>query len=77
MLVVMKKDATETNIQAVVDAAEKRGYVARPIPGGDRVSIGILYNKGSVDASHFLGLNPKDGIIGNILIALTFDGESS
>ena len=55
MLVVMKKDATETNIQAVVDAAEKRGYVARPIPGGDRVSIGILYNKGSVDASHFLG----------------------
>lgn len=55
MLVVMKKDATETSIQAVVDAAEKRGYVARPIPGGDRVSIGILYNKGSVDSSHFMG----------------------
>jgi len=55
MLVVMKKDATETNIQAVVDAVEKRGYVARPIPGGDRVSIGILYNKGSVDTSQFLG----------------------
>lgn len=55
MLVVMKKDATEANIQAVVDAAEKRGYVARPIPGGDRVSIGILYNKGSVDSGHFLG----------------------
>ena len=55
MLVVMKIDATETNIKAVVDAAEKRGYVARPIPGGDRVSIGILHNKGSVDTSMFLG----------------------
>ncbi len=54
MLVVMKKDATETNVQAIVDAAEKRGYVARPIPGGDRVSIGILHNKGSVDAGYFL-----------------------
>ncbi|MCK5100450.1 MAG: 3-deoxy-7-phosphoheptulonate synthase, partial [Desulfobacteraceae bacterium] len=54
MLVVMKKDATETSVQAVVDAAEKRGYVARPIPGGDRVSIGILYNKGSVDSGLFL-----------------------
>ena len=55
MLVVMKIDATEINIKAVVDAAEKRGYVARPIPGGDRVSIGILHNKGSVDTSMFLG----------------------
>ncbi|MBV5268561.1 MAG: 3-deoxy-7-phosphoheptulonate synthase, partial [Burkholderiaceae bacterium] len=29
-------------------------YVARPIPGGERVTIGILHNKGPVDASPFL-----------------------
>ncbi|MFH1155754.1 MAG: 3-deoxy-7-phosphoheptulonate synthase [Pseudomonadota bacterium] len=56
MLIVMKTGATEANIQAVVKAAEKRGYAARPIPGGDRTSIGILYNKGSVESAHFLGL---------------------
>jgi 3-deoxy-7-phosphoheptulonate synthase len=63
MLVVMKKDATEANVQAVVDAAEKRGYVARPIPGGDRVSIGILYNKGSVDSGLFLGFEDVKEVI--------------
>ncbi len=63
MLVVMKKDATEANIQAVVDAAEKRGYVARPIPGGDRVSIGILYNKGSVDSGYFLEFDDVKEVI--------------
>ncbi|MCK5541867.1 MAG: 3-deoxy-7-phosphoheptulonate synthase [Desulfobacterales bacterium] len=63
MLVVMKKAATEANIQAVVDAAEKRGYVARPIPGGDRVSIGILYNKGSVDSGYFLDFEDVKEVI--------------
>lgn len=53
MLVVMNKDATLEEIDAVVAVIEKLGYTARPIPGGERVSIGILYNKGSVDASHF------------------------
>ncbi len=55
MLVVMKKDAAEKDIQAVVDAAEKRGFTAQPIAGGDRVSIGILHNKGSVDTGMFQG----------------------
>ncbi|MBU1583885.1 MAG: 3-deoxy-7-phosphoheptulonate synthase, partial [Proteobacteria bacterium] len=44
-------------------AIEKRGYTARPIPGGDRVSIGILHNKGSVDAAHFLGLDGVKEVI--------------
>ncbi len=63
MLIVMNKGATDENIQGVVNAAEKRGYAARPIPGGDRVSIGILHNKGSVDASHFLGLGGVKEVI--------------
>ena len=56
MLVVMSHLATQKEIDNVISVVEKRGYMARPIPGGDRVSIGILHNKGSVDASHFRGL---------------------
>ena len=56
MLVVMNKKATKEEIDAVAAAIEARGYTARPIPGGDRVSIGILNNKGPVDASVVLGL---------------------
>lgn len=56
MLVVMNKTATEKETAAVVAAIEKRGYTARPIPGGERVSIGVLHNRGAVDASYFLGL---------------------
>lgn len=55
MLIVMDKKATAEEIKAVVDAVEARGYTARPIPGGERTSIGVLYNKGAVDASFFLG----------------------
>ncbi|MCP4723179.1 MAG: 3-deoxy-7-phosphoheptulonate synthase, partial [Desulfobacteraceae bacterium] len=53
----MEKGTTDEQVQAIVRTIEKRGYTARPIPGGDRVSIGILHNKGSVDAAHFLGLD--------------------
>jgi 3-deoxy-7-phosphoheptulonate synthase len=56
MLVVMNKNATSVQIDAVVKAIESRGYTARPIPGGERVSIGVLYNKGAVDAAAFVGL---------------------
>jgi 3-deoxy-7-phosphoheptulonate synthase len=59
----MEKGITEEKIQAAVDTIEKRGYTARPIPGGDRVSIGILHNKGSVDAAHFLGLDGVKEVI--------------
>ncbi len=56
MLVVMEQKATQSEIDNVVAAIEARGYTARPIPGGERVSIGILNNEGPVDPSAFLGL---------------------
>jgi len=63
MLVVMDKKATQPEIDFVVATIEERGYTARPIPGGERISIGILNNKGHVDASPFLGLpGVKDAI---------------
>jgi len=56
MLIVMDRKATPEQIDRVVQIIESKGYTARPIPGGDRVSIGILNNKGPVDAGLFMGL---------------------
>lgn len=56
MLIVMDKDATPEQIQAVVAKIEGLGYVAQPIPGGERVAIGILRNPGPVDPALFLDL---------------------
>jgi len=63
MLVVMDKKATKEEIDIVVKAIEDYGWTARPIPGGERVSIGVLNNSGPVDASIFLGFRGvKDAI---------------
>ena len=63
MLVVMDKSATTEQIAQVVTVIEQSGCTARPIPGGDRVSIGVLNNKGPVDAALFIGLpGVKDAV---------------
>ena len=63
MLVVMNQQATAEEIDAVIAAIEGKGYTARPIPGGQRMAIGILHNKGAVDASYFLAMpGVKDAI---------------
>lgn len=63
MLIVMDKNATAEQIDRVVRTIEARGFTARPIPGGDRVSIGILNNAGPVDPALFAGLpGVKDAI---------------
>ena len=49
MLIVMRRGAGEDQIEAVIKSLEEKGYQARPIPGGDRVSIAVLFNKGPVD----------------------------
>lgn len=63
MLIVMNKGATSEQIDQVISLIETKGYTARPIPGGDRMAIGVLYNKGSVDAALFLGMpGVKDAV---------------
>jgi 3-deoxy-7-phosphoheptulonate synthase len=52
----MEKNATDEQVNAVIDRVKELGYIPRPIPGGERVSIGILYNKGPVEGSLFLGM---------------------
>lgn len=63
MLIVMERKATQQEIDNVVFAIGAKGYTARPIPGGERVSIGILNNEGPVDAGLFLQMpGVKDAI---------------
>jgi 3-deoxy-7-phosphoheptulonate synthase len=56
MLIVMHQKATQDQIDKVVEEIINRGYKALPIPGGDRVSIGVLYNKGVVDPTIFISM---------------------
>lgn len=56
MLIVMDQKATREEIDKVTSLIEARGYTARPMPGGERVAIGILNNEGPVDAGLFLAL---------------------
>ena len=56
MLLVMKQNATQEQIDDVIGRIEAAGFTARPIPGGHRTAIGILHNKGAVDPARFQGL---------------------
>jgi 3-deoxy-7-phosphoheptulonate synthase len=53
MLVVMKPHATEAEIQAVVERIRTLGLTPHPIPGAQRVAIGVTGNKGSIDTGQF------------------------
>ena len=56
MLIVMKADATDGQVEAVVRVIENLGYKAHPMPGATRTAIGITGNQGAVDPSHFENL---------------------
>jgi 3-deoxy-7-phosphoheptulonate synthase len=56
MLVVMKNDATEEQVQAVIKEIEKMGYRGVPMPGALRTAVCILGNKGSIDATQLLAI---------------------
>jgi 3-deoxy-7-phosphoheptulonate synthase len=56
MLVVMDKDASPAQIEAVVAKIESLGFAAQPMPGGERTAIGILRNPGPVDPALFLDM---------------------
>src|SRR5580765_1934379 len=56
MLIVMRNDAPPADIQRVVAVIEEMGFQARPMPGRQRTTIGVIGNEGPVDASRVLGL---------------------
>ncbi|HSB28830.1 MAG TPA: 3-deoxy-7-phosphoheptulonate synthase [Pyrinomonadaceae bacterium] len=56
MLIVMKADATDSQIEAVLRVIEELGFKGHPMPGATRTAIGITGNQGAVDPSHFENL---------------------
>lgn len=56
MLIVMKTDATDSEIEAVLRVIEELGFKGHPMPGATRTAIGITGNQGAVDPSHFENL---------------------
>jgi len=54
MLVVMKNDATQADIQAVIQEIEAMGYQGIPMPGAQRTAVCIVGNQGPVDDSRLL-----------------------
>ena len=53
MLIVMKADATEREIEAVLRVINEMGLRGHPLPGAQRTAIGITGNQGAVDATRF------------------------
>ena len=56
MLIVMKHDATQSDIDHVVEIIEKLGFRPHSMPGESRTAIGITGNQGAVDPTHFENL---------------------
>ena len=56
MLVVMKHGARPEDIDRVVRVIEEMGYEGRPMPGKQRVAIGLVGNDGKVDAGRLVAL---------------------
>lgn len=56
MLIVMKADATDSQVEAVLRVIEGLGFKGHPMPGATRTAIGITGNQGAVDPSHFENL---------------------
>ncbi|MGD9564356.1 MAG: 3-deoxy-7-phosphoheptulonate synthase [Pyrinomonadaceae bacterium] len=56
MLIVMKPDASASEIERVVEIVETLGFRAHAMPGENRTAIGITGNRGSVDPAHFENL---------------------
>jgi 3-deoxy-7-phosphoheptulonate synthase len=56
MLIVMKADATEREIEDVLRIVNELGFRAHPLPGATRTAIAVTGNQGAVDPSHFENL---------------------
>lgn len=56
MLVVMKHNASDEEVDGVVEAIRALGYDARPIPGGQRTAVGLIGNDGRVDTARLEGM---------------------
>jgi 3-deoxy-7-phosphoheptulonate synthase len=63
MLIVMRHGAPEADIQRVAETIEEMGYQARPMPGKQRTTVGLVGNDGRVDASRLAALPSVQEVI--------------
>ena len=56
MLVVMQHNASAEEVARVVEAIREMGYEARPMPGHQRTTVGIVGNDGKLDGSRFTSM---------------------
>lgn len=63
MLIVMRHGATEEEVRRVIAVIEEMGYKARPMPGAQRMAVGLVGNDGRVDASRLEGLPGVQDVI--------------
>jgi 3-deoxy-7-phosphoheptulonate synthase len=57
MLVVMKNDATQAQVEAVIQEIERMGYRGIPMPGAERTAVCIVGNKEPVDGIRLLTMD--------------------
>jgi 3-deoxy-7-phosphoheptulonate synthase len=69
MLVVMRQDATESQVTTVCEAIKSMGFEPVPMPGAQRTAIGLIGNDGQVDGSHISGM---DGVAQVIYVSKPF-----
>jgi 3-deoxy-7-phosphoheptulonate synthase len=63
MLIVMRHGAPEEDIRRVAATIEEMGYQARPMPGRQRTTVGLVGNDGRVDASRLAALPSVQEVI--------------
>ncbi len=56
MLVVMKRQAPQPQVDAVIERIERLGLKAHPMPGATRTAIGITGNTAAIDPSVLAGM---------------------
>lgn len=57
MLIVMKSDASVSEIERVLEIIEVLGFRGHALPGENRTAIAVTGNRGSIDPAHFENLN--------------------
>jgi len=53
MLIVMKPDATDAQVEEILNVIRGLGFKPHPMPGATRTAIGITGNPGAIDPAHF------------------------
>jgi 3-deoxy-7-phosphoheptulonate synthase len=63
MLVVMRHNATEEDIQRVVALVQEMGCSAQTLPGSQRCAVAVVGNDGRLDGSRFAALSGVQDVI--------------